>query len=108
MENIHTLGQVAPAPGVLTALYTVPLFTQTVSSTFFVCNQTNTLARFWVSVAIGGAMDAPSQYLYFNSPIIPYASFAATVGLSLGAGDVVRVMTDTAGVSFSIFGSEVT
>ena len=51
------LGQAAPTPNTLTAVYTVPSATQTVISTITVCNQTASNASYSISVASDGAAD---------------------------------------------------
>lgn len=107
MDTFKVLGQANPSVGVLTDLYTVPASTQTTISSLYICNGGAGQAGFRISIAIGGAADALSQYLYYNLPLYQYDTFVATVGLTLSAGDVVRVYTDLAGVSFNIFGVEV-
>ena len=107
-ETLKVLGQAAPAAVTLTALYTVPAATQTAVSTITVANQNNSAIAFRISVAIGGAADTPAQYIYYDVTVAKKDSFVATIGLSLGAGDIIRVQTDTANVSFNAFGSEVT
>jgi hypothetical protein len=107
-QTLKVLGQAAPAATTLTALYTVPALTQTAVSTVLVSNHNMSSIRFRVSVAINGAADTAAQYIYFDVLLAARSSFAATVGLTLGAGDIIRVQTDTTAVSFSAFGVEVT
>lgn len=108
METLKVLGQAAPAATTLTDLYTVPASTQTTVSTIFACNQNAGKIKFRISVAIGGAANTAAQYLYFDAELLGNSTFAATVGLTLAATDVIRVRTDTANVSFNVFGAEVT
>lgn len=108
MEVCRILGQAAPAATILTLLYTVPAATNTTSSSIVVANQNATSIKFRVSVAIAGAADTPAQYLYFDALLSGNSTFIATVGITLGATDVMRVQTDTANVSFNLFGAEVT
>ncbi len=107
-ESFKVLGQAAPAAATPTDLYTVPGATQVVSSTIVVCNQNAAAIKFRVSVAVAGAVDTPKQYLYYDVNVPGNDSFAATIGISLATTDVVRVQTDTANVSFNLFGTEVT
>ena len=108
-EALKVLGQSAPAATVLTTLYTVPGATSAVGSSMMVCNQNTTAAiKFRVSVAVAGAADTPKQYVYYDIEIPPRNTFAGTLGLSLATTDVVRVQSDTANVSFNLFGTEVT
>jgi hypothetical protein len=107
-ETLKVLGQDDPTATVLTDLYTVPGATSAVVSSIMVCNQNATAIKFRVSVAIAGAADDPKQYLYYDVAIPALNTFAATLGVSLATTDVVRVESDTANVSFNLFGTEVT
>ena len=102
------LGQAIPAATTLTALYTVPASGSTVCSTLCVCNQSTTQTTFRVSVAISGATDTPAQYLYYDVVINGKDTFMATIGITLFAGDIIRVYVGTANVSFNVFGEETT
>jgi hypothetical protein len=107
-ETLKVLGQSVPTATTLTTLYTVPAATSAVISSIVVCNQnSSTTIRFRVSIAIGGAADATSQYLYYDLPLLNNDTFIATVGISLAATDVVRIQSDTANVSFNLLGVEV-
>lgn len=107
------LGQAVPLPaaGALTTLYTVPLATNTVVSSVAACNTGSTTALINVRVAkaVSGAAptDDPSQAVYDQVQVAPHETFAATLGLTLAPGDVVRVLSTTSGVAFSLFGTEV-
>jgi hypothetical protein len=107
-EVYKVLGQQNPAATTLTDLYTVPAATQTVVSTLVVCNRTGNNRRVRVSVAPAGAADSPEQYLLYDVLILKSDSNFYTLGLSLAATDKVRVEADAAGLSFSLFGTEVT
>lgn len=110
--NYKVLGQSCPSTTTSTVLYTVPAGTQTVVSTITVCDVGDAGGLFAFSIAVGGAADTPSQYLY-GSPtngigMDPGDTFVATVGLTLGAGDVVRVRSSVANeMTFQMFGSEI-
>lgn len=106
-EILQVLGQVVPVPNILTTLYTVPADTSASVSSVIVCNQNSSQILFRFSVAIAGASDDPKQYLYFDLPLDGNDTFIATIGISLGAADEVRVQSDTDNVSFNIFGVEV-
>ena len=98
------LGQSKPAATTLTACYTVPALTTAVVSTITVANQSATATAFRISIAINGAADTPAQYLYYDVAISGNDTFATTIGISLGAGDVVRVYNTLATLSFNVFG----
>jgi hypothetical protein len=106
-EAQRILGQAAPAAGVLTDLYTAP--SRAVVSSVTACNRSSTAdTRFRLSVASGGAVDSPDQYVYYDLPLFAADTFIATVGITLAAGDVVRCYADSASVSFNLFGVEIT
>jgi hypothetical protein len=79
-----------------------------VASTLVICNRGSSVVEVRVSVAVGGAADSLEQYIYYDHRVTGNDSVFATIGLTLAATDVVRVWTDTAAVSFSLFGTEVT
>lgn len=107
-EALKVLGQANPAATTLTPLYTVPASTEVTASTLVICNRTSSLKLARVSVAIGGAADSVEQYIYYDVRVRRNDSIFATIGLTLAATDVVRVYTDALGLSFSLFGVEVT
>jgi hypothetical protein len=107
-EALKVLGQAAPVANVQTDLYTVPAATSATVSTLQVCNQAGTKAEFRVRVRVNGAADHAKQFLYFDQALLAKDTFTATIGLTLGAGDVVSVQSDSGSVSFNLFGVEVT
>ena len=107
-QTYKVLGQSMPAGGVLTTLYTVPGSTSVVNSSVVACNQGEQAAKISITVAVAGAADTPSQYLLSNLRVPGNEPYMATIGITLGAADVVRVRSDTGNVSFNMFGSEVT
>lgn len=100
------LGQSKPNATTLTAAYTVPAATTATVSTITVANQSATATSFRISVAINGAADTAAQYLYYDISIPGNNTFATTIGITLGAGDVVRVYNTLATCSFNVFGVE--
>ena len=106
-EAIKILGQVAPAAASLTGLYTVPAATEAVVSAIVVCNRGTNGAAFRVAVAPAGEADNPKHYNYFDCPIAPGETFGC-LPVTLSATDVIRVQADTANLSFTAYGSEIT
>ena len=100
------LAQSAPAAASLTAAYTVPGATTAVVSSLMICNPSGAVDTIRVSVAIAGAADAPKQYIYSGVVLPGLNTLAATLGLTLGAGDVVRVYSQNGVCSFNLFGCE--
>jgi hypothetical protein len=106
-EALKVLGQSFPAANTLTPIYTCGSTLGSTCSSITICNQSPTVtAYFNVSVAIGGSADTPAQYVYYQLPIDPYDTFIATIGFTLAENDVVRVLSTTGTVSFSLFGCE--
>ena len=101
------LGQAKPTAATATALYTVPESTQTVASTLNISNLTNDLTTVRIAVRPAGAALEDKHYLLYNNTIAGYATAQFTIGITLGATDVVTVY-DTAGkCAFNLFGSEI-
>ena len=101
------LGQVKPTAATDTTLYTVPASTQAVVSTLNVSSLTNDLTTIRVAVRPAGAAIEDKNYLVYNNTISGYATAQFTLGITLGATDVVTVY-DTAGkCAFNLFGSEI-
>ena len=107
-ETLKVLAQVSPAATTLTTLYTVPALTSVTASTIVVCNTNSSNVTFRVSVAVAGAADNIKQYIYYDQGLLKRDSALATIGLTLGAADVVRVYASATNVAFSLFGVEVT
>ena len=100
------LGQSAPSATTNTDLYTVPSATSAVCSTLAICNRgISTLFR--VAVRPAGATLANEHYVVYDSAISAGDAVFLTLGISLATTDVVTVYANTADVSFSLFGSEV-
>jgi hypothetical protein len=106
-EALKVLGQANPSAATLTDLYTVPGSYSTTVSTIAICNRTQTSKRVRVSVAPAGASDSLEQYIMYDVLLLKNDYIYATIGITLDETDVVRVYTDVAGVSFNLFGVEV-
>lgn len=105
-STVKVLGQLIPTVNTLTALYTVPASVQASCSCLVVCNQTSGSAKIRIALAIGGAADSAQQYLFFDVSLGANASLMIALGIFLATTDVVRVQTDTANVSFNLFGNQ--
>ena len=104
--NYKVLGQSNPAATTPVSLYTVPAATQTIVSTVVVTNQAATAGTYRIAVRVAGAALATSQYIAYDVSLPANASDTLTLGLTLGAADVVTVYASSATFSFSAFGSE--
>lgn len=105
-NTIKVLGQSNPTAASLTTLYTVPALTSTVISTITVCNRSATATSFRVAIRPGGASISNEHYIYYDVTIAGNDTFAATLGITLAATDVVSVYATLATLSFNIFGQE--
>ena len=107
MDTLKVLGQAAPAAATMTDLYTAPC--QVVVSSIIVCNRgfSDTTFRLAVSPG-GGASIEDKHYLYYDTRIPGNETLAAQIGVTLSAGDKVRVRAGNNMLSFSAFGIEVT
>lgn len=101
------LGQSNPSATTATTLYTVPSATQTVVSTIVIANLAATAATFRIAVRVAGATLANSQYVAYDITVGASDSTALTLGLTLGAADVITVYASTANITFTAFGSEI-
>lgn len=107
-DSLKVLGQLAPSSGSLTDLYQVPFdVVGTTVSSFVVANRDIHPTVFRMAVAIAAALDAPEQYVYWEVPIQEQDTFVATIGITLGVLDVVRVQAGNDMLSFNLFGVEV-
>lgn len=103
------LGQVAPSSNSLTTLYTVPAATQAVISSLTVCNRASSSKAFRIAVRPDGAAIANQHYIAYDTAVGSLDTVTLTIGMTLGADDVVSVASfDAHNVSFTLFGSEVT
>ena len=101
------LGQVAPSATTNTTLETVPSATQAVVSTIAVCNRAASAATYRIAVRPAGATIANEHYIAYDAPLAANDSTFITIGITLGATDVITVYASSANLSFSAFGSEI-
>ena len=101
------LGQSNPAATTATTLYTVPSATQAVVSTIVIANLAAAAATFRIACRVAGATLANSQYVAYDITVGASDSTALTLGITLGATDVITVYGSTANISFTAFGSEI-
>ena len=105
--NYKVLGQSNPAATTATTLYTVPLATQAVVSTIVVANLVATSTTFRIAIRVNGATLANSQYIAYEVTVGASDSTSLTLGITLGAADVITIYAATANVTFTAFGSEI-
>jgi hypothetical protein len=102
------LGQSNPAATTETVLYTSPALTSAVVSTITICNQTATAATYRIAVRPSAdGSTAAKHWIVYGATVGASDTTALTLGLTLAAGDTLRVYGSTANLSFSAFGSEI-
>ena len=105
-EVYKVLGQSKPIAITLTDLYTVPGATQASTSSIIICNQgASTTVR--VSIAIAAAVDALQQYIVYDIILDDNEMKTLTMGITLAATDKIRCYSASGGVSFSVYGVEI-
>ena len=102
------LGQLNPSANVDTTVYTVPSATQTVVSTVAVCNLSNVATTFSLAVKVANAAITNKQYINYQTPLPGNDTMTLTLGLTLGATDVISANVGSATVAVNVFGSEIT
>lgn len=107
-EALKVLGQSAPAATTETDLYAVPGGKQAAISSVSVCNRGVASTTFRVSVAVAGGATANKDYLYYDVSLAGNDTFVATIGITMGTTDVLRVYAGNGNLSFSAYGSEIT
>lgn len=68
------------------------------------CNRGAAADAIRVSVGLAGATLNDKQYLYYDLPVEGKDTFMAAIGLTLRAGDLLRVYSTTGTTSFSLLG----
>ena len=106
MDAIKILGQLEAAATTIETLYTVPVLTQTTTSTLVVCNRGTSTLTFRVSSHVAGAGADNKQYLFFDVPLNGNSTLTVTIGMTLGTADVVKTYASATGLSFNLFGVE--
>lgn len=107
MATTKVLGQLAPAASEANTLYTCPSGSTAVSSSVVVCNRSEVGTSFRIAVRPAGATLENKHYIYYNTPIDGNDTFIATIGMTLGSGDIVTAYATLATLSFNLYGQEI-
>jgi hypothetical protein len=105
--SYQILGQTSPAATTNTNLYTVPAANSAIASTLAICNQNNSAISYRVAARKNGAALSTEHYIVYDSTIPANDTITLTFGMSLAATDIVTVYANTASVSFTLFGTQV-
>lgn len=107
-ETPKVLGQADLAATTSTDTYTVPASKSAVISTITMANRSSAVAiRVRVSVAPAGATLEDKQYLFYDMSVEPRDTMTMTLGITLGATDVLRTYSTVATCSVNVFGMEI-
>lgn len=102
------LAQSNPSATTETTLYTVPNGTSAVVSTVSICNQAGSSGTYRIAVRpAADASTAAKHWIVYGATVAASDSIMLTLGMTLAAGDVVRVYASSANMSFAAFGSEI-
>jgi hypothetical protein len=101
------LAQSAPSATTNTDVYTVGAGKTAIISTMTICNRGTSSATYRIAVRPAGATLANQHYIAYDAVVAGNDTTALTIGLTMGASDVVTVYTSSANISFGLFGSEV-
>jgi hypothetical protein len=101
------LAQSAPAATTNTDVYTVGAGKQTVISTIAICNRAGSAATYRIAIRVAGSALSNEEYITYDSTVPPNDTISLTLGITLGAADVVTVYASTANLSFNLFGTEI-
>jgi len=105
-ETIKTPSYVNPSANTLTTLYTVPSSTQAVISTINVCNTASSDATYRIAVTSGGS-PVLGNYIVYGATIAGNETVAFTQGITMDAGDILAVFTNSASIAFNAFKMEI-
>jgi hypothetical protein len=106
-STYKVLAQSAPSATTNTDAYTVGSGKTAVVSTITVCNRSAVAVTYRIAIRPLGATIANQHYIAYDVALAANDTTALTLGVTLGATDVVTVYASTADLSFGIFGAEV-
>jgi hypothetical protein len=101
------LGQGLLTANTFTDLYRVPIGSNTIVSTVNVCNTSTSNTTFRLLARPNGNTTATGQYLAFNVPVGIFDATAISVGMTLGANDVVTAFSFEGNAAVTVFGTEI-
>jgi hypothetical protein len=109
-RTYRILGQINPTANVLTTLYTVPPGNSAIVSSITIANLDENAANggaFRLSANASGVTVANGNYLSFGVNVPGRDSITLTLGVTLNAGSILSVNSNTSLISFSAFGTEI-
>ena len=101
------LAQSAPSATTNTDVYTVGSGKQATVSTITIANRAATAATYRIAIRVAGSALSNEEYIAYDATVPANDTIALTLGITLGAADVITVYASTANLSFNIFGAEI-
>ena len=93
-------------PGTITDVYTVPAGSSAVVSTVSVANMDINPTKVRIAVVPSGQTLAKKHWITLDAPLGGYSTQTFTIGMTLAAGDKIRVAADNSDTAFTAFGNE--
>jgi hypothetical protein len=104
------LGAINPSANTQTNVYVVPAATEAVISTITVCNQIASNALYSLAVMVSGDFASPAgakDFIVRDAAVPALDSIILTIGLTVNSGSILIANTNSANISISAFGSEI-
>ena len=101
------LAQSAPSATTNTDVYTVGSGKQATVSTITIANRSASAATYRIAIRVAGSALSNEEYIAYDAAVPANDTIALTLGITLGAADVVTVYASSANLSFNIFGAEI-
>ena len=101
------LAQSAPSATTNTDVYTVGAGKQATVSTITIANRGASSTTYRIAIRVAGSALSNEEYIAYDVVIAANDTSALTLGITLGAADVVTVYAGNANLSFNIFGTEI-
>lgn len=104
--TFKVLGQLAPSGNTQAQLYAVPSSKSSVISTVNVCNRNIANATFRIAVQPANIAITNTHYVAYDALVQSNDTLSLSLGLTLSQNDVISVYANSALLTFSAFGSE--
>ena len=101
------LAQSAPSATTNTDVYTVGSGKQATVSTITIANRAATSATYRIAIRVAGSALSNEEYIAYDATVPANDTIALTLGVTLGAADVVTVYASSANLSINLFGAEI-
>ena len=101
------LAQSAPSATTNTDVYTVGSGKQATISTITIANRAASSATYRIAIRVAGSALSNEEYIAYDATVPANDTIALTLGVTLGAADVVTVYASTANLSINLFGAEI-